>query len=251
MGASPVSPGAPDASALLSVRGLDGGHGPIQVLADISFDVREGEVMAIIGANGAGKTTLLRILSGLIQPMRGSIRFAGREIAGSSSDEIVGLGLCQAPEGRRLFSGLTVEENLRLGSFRRRDKSRRVVADALDQVFAYFPRLAERRGQLAGTMSGGEQQMCAIGRALMAGPRLLAIDELSLGLAPVIVEELVAILYDIHEAGTTVLLVEQDVSVALGVADRALVMQSGKIVLQSSPDELLADDAIIKSYLGG
>jgi branched-chain amino acid transport system ATP-binding protein len=251
MAALPDTTAAPPALPLLSVRGLDGGHGPIQVLTNISFDLCEGELVAVIGANGAGKTTLLRILSGLIQPMRGSIRFAGQEIAGSSSDEIVGLGLCQAPEGRRLFSGLTVEENLRLGSYRRRDKSVRVVTDALGQVFEYFPRLAERRRQLAGTMSGGEQQMCAIGRALMAGPRLLAIDELSLGLAPVIVEELVTILYDIHEAGTTVLLVEQDVSVALGVADRALVMQSGKIVLQGSPGELLADDTIIKSYLGG
>ncbi|WP_424139205.1 ABC transporter ATP-binding protein [Roseomonas chloroacetimidivorans] len=236
---------------MLRVEGLDAGYGAIQVLRGISFELRTGEVVAIIGANGAGKTTLLRTLSGLIAPMRGAIWLNGVNIAGRNCAEIVQLGLSQAPEGRRVFSGLTVEENLRLGAFRRPEKSRQVVAGAIEQVFCYFPRLRERRRQLAGTLSGGEQQMVAIGRALMADPKLLVIDELSLGLAPIIVEEILHILGDIYEAGRTIVLVEQDVPVALGFSDRALVLQSGRIVAQGPSRALLEDKQIIASYLGG
>jgi branched-chain amino acid transport system ATP-binding protein len=236
---------------LLTVHHLTAGYGPIEVLHDLSFEVRPREVLAIVGPNGAGKSTLLRALSGLIPASAGSMVFDGRELVGCGSAEIVELGLCHAPEGRRLFSGLTVEENLRLGSFRRPDKSRAVVADAIEQVFSYFPRLRERRRQLAGTMSGGEQQMCAIGRALMGRPRLLAVDELSLGLAPVIVEEIINILQDINAAGTTILLIEQDASVALGISDRAVVMRGGQIVAEADAEALLNDESLIKTYLGG
>jgi branched-chain amino acid transport system ATP-binding protein len=244
-------PAAATADPLLAVRHLTAGYGPIEVLRDVSFDVRANEVLAIIGPNGAGKSTFLRALSGLVPASAGSISFGGTELVGRGSADIVRLGICHAPEGRRLFAGLTVEENLRLGSFKRPDKSRTVVAHAMERVFDYFPRLRERRRQLAGTMSGGEQQMCAIGRALMGSPRLLAIDELSLGLAPVIVEEIVMILQDIHAAGTTILLIEQDASVALGVSDRAIVMRGGQVVAEADAETLLNDQSLIKTYLGG
>ncbi|MCC7272205.1 MAG: ABC transporter ATP-binding protein [Alphaproteobacteria bacterium] len=236
---------------MLDVAGLSGGYGPVEVLRDVAFSVRAGEMLAVVGANGAGKTTLLRTISGLLVPRAGAIRFAGRDIAGHSPSEIVRMGVAHAPEGRRLFAGMTVEENLRLGAYARRDKSRPSIAASIDRVFAHFPRLRERRRQLAGTLSGGEQQMCAIGRALMAEPRLLMIDELSLGLAPLIVEELVHILHAINAAGTTVLLVEQDVAVALGVCSRAVVLQTGRVVLTGDAAALLDDADIIKSYLGG
>lgn len=239
-----------DRESLLTVRRLTAGYGPIEVLHDVSFDVRAHEVLAIIGPNGAGKSTVLRALSGLIPASSGSIVFGGQELVGRRSADIVRLGICHAPEGRRLFAGLTVEENLRLGSFRRQDKSRAAVSGAMEQVFHYFPRLRERRKQLAGTMSGGEQQMCAIGRALMGRPRLLAIDELSLGLAPVIVEEIVAILQEIHAEGTTILLIEQDASVALGISDRAVVMRGGQIVTEADAETLLSNEALIETYLG-
>ena len=238
------------ASPLLEVRDLRSGYGDVPVVRGVSFAVRRGEMVAVVGANGAGKTTLLRTISGLL-PAEGSIRFDGQEISSRGSDEIVALGLSQVPEGRRLFSGLTVEENLRLGAYRRPDKTRSAVAAALDSVFEQFPRLRERRRQLAGTLSGGEQQMCAIGRALMAAPRLLMIDELSLGLAPRIVEELVGILQQIYAAGATILLVEQDLAVALAISDRALVLQTGEVALEGSAQELADNDAVIRSYLGG
>ncbi|HKU95800.1 MAG TPA: ABC transporter ATP-binding protein [Vineibacter sp.] len=235
---------------MLDVRNLHAGYGDAPVVRGASFTLQQHEMVALVGANGAGKTTLLRAISGVL-PLSGAIRFDGVDIAGRRSDEIVALGLCQVPEGRRLFNGLTVEENLRLGRYRRRDKSRRATAAALERVFAYFPRLRERRRQLAGTMSGGEQQMCAIGRALMAAPRLLMIDELSLGLAPRIVEELVGILHQIRSDGTAILLVEQDVGVALAISDRALVLQTGVVVLEGDAQDLAQDDAVISSYLGG
>jgi len=238
------------APPLLEVRDLRSGYGDVPVVRGVSFAVRRGEMVAVVGANGAGKTTLLRTISGLLRA-EGSIRFDDREIAGLGSDEIVALGLSQVPEGRRLFSGLTVEENLRLGAYRRRDKTRAAVGAALERVFGQFPRLRERRRQLAGTLSGGEQQMCAIGRALMADPRLLMIDELSLGLAPRIVEELVGILQQIYADGATILLVEQDLAVALAISDRALVLQTGELVLEGSAQELADNDAVIRSYLGG
>ncbi|MBN9427601.1 MAG: ABC transporter ATP-binding protein [Burkholderiales bacterium] len=236
---------------LLQIENLDAGYGSIQVLRDVSLSVRAGEILAVVGANGAGKSTLLRTISGLIAPTRGQIRFAGRDIAGRSSAEIVGLGLTQAPEGRRCFSGLSVEANLRLGALRRPDKSSAVIDAGLEQVYGYFPRLRERRNQLAGTLSGGEQQMCAIGRALMAQPKLLIIDELSLGLAPIIVAELLHILEAIHESGCTIVLVEQDISVALNFSDRAVVMQSGRVVLTGDAMSLRSDDDIVRTYLGG
>lgn len=236
---------------ILTVENVDAGYGKIQVLRDVSMDVRRGEILAIVGANGAGKTTLLRTISGLIVPTRGTIRLAGKNIAGARSSSIVAAGLTHAPEGRRVFGGMTVEENLRLGALLRPNKSAASVALALEEVFAYFPRLGERREQLAGTLSGGEQQMCAIGRALMAKPRLLIIDELSLGLAPVIVDELLTTLSSIHGAGCTLILVEQDVSVALSFADRAIVMQSGRVVLEGAAEALLGNEEIAKSYLGG
>jgi branched-chain amino acid transport system ATP-binding protein len=241
----------PDAKrVLLRVENLDAGYGEIQVLYDLSFQARRGEILAVVGTNGAGKTTLLRTISGLIVPRRGNIWLDGHQIAGRGSAEIVMRGISQAPEGRRVFAGLTVEENLKLGAFRRAAGST-PIPDRLERVYAYFPRLRERRWQLAGTMSGGEQQMCSIGRALMAQPRLLIIDELSLGLAPLIVEELLGVLSEVHAAGTTVVLVEQDVSVALGFSDRAIVLQAGKVVLQGRSSELVKNDEVIRSYLGG
>jgi branched-chain amino acid transport system ATP-binding protein len=238
------------ASPILRIRNLNAGYGSIQVLRDVSFDILEGEIMAVVGANGAGKSTLFRTISGLIVPTSGEIWFDKTNIAGFGSAEIVSLGLSQAPEGRRVFNGMSVEENLRLGAFRRRDKSHASINAAIEQVFDYFPRLKERRKQLAGTLSGGEQQMCAIGRALMANPRLLVIDELSLGLAPIIVEELLHILEAIHESGRTVVLVEQDVSIALSFSDRAVVMQSGRVVMSGISSDLLSDSEIMKTYLG-
>lgn len=236
---------------ILRVEHLDAGYGAIQVLHDISFEVRSGEILAVIGSNGAGKSTLFRAISGLITPSRGAIWMDGVNLVGAGPSDIVAHGIGQAPEGRHVFKGMTVEENLRLGAFRRRDKSRAVVAAALEQVYQYFPKLRDRRRQLAGTLSGGEQQMCAIGRALMAAPRVLVIDELSLGLAPIIVQELLHILDAINQTGTTVILVEQDISIALNFSDRALVMQAGQLVMRGVSSDLLSDTQIMKTYLGG
>ncbi|CAN5610343.1 ABC transporter ATP-binding protein [soil metagenome] len=238
-------------ATLLRVQGLHAGYGSNSVLHDISFSVVAGEILAIVGPNGAGKTTLLRCIAGLLKVRSGSVQFNGVNITYSDTPEIVSSGFALAPEGRRLFGGLSVEANLRLGTYRRQDKSRATVDAALEEVFHFFPRLRERRRQLAGTMSGGEQQMCAIGRALMSKPTLLAIDELSLGLAPVIVAELVEILDGVRAKGTTVLLVEQDVSVALRLADSAIVIESGQVAMRGSAADVLANDQIIKSYLGG
>lgn len=250
-GFADVPQGSLDAACtILSVENLDAGYGDIQVLFDVAFSVREREILAVLGSNGAGKTTLLRTISGLLVPRRGTIEFRERQIGGCNSDEIVKLGISQAPEGRRVFAGLTVEENLKLGAFRRAPNTM-PVPQRLDRIYSYFPRLKERRKQLAGTLSGGEQQMCAIGRALMAQPKLLIIDELSLGLAPLIVEELLGVLNGVHHTGTAVMLVEQDVSVALGFSDRAIVLQAGRVVLQGQSAELVKDENIIRSYLGG
>lgn len=235
----------------LRVDGLCAGYGPIQVLHGVDLELQQGEVHAIVGGNGAGKTTLLRAVSGLIEPTAGAIEFNGCSLVGRKPAEIVSLGIGHAPEGHRVFRGLTVEENLRLGAFRRPGKSRAAVRSALAEIFEFFPKLAERRRQLAGTLSGGEQQMCAIGRTLMTAPRLLIVDELSLGLAPIIVEELLHILARIHAAGTTLLLVEQDVSVALGFSDRASVVVSGRVALTGAARDLLSDPQIKTTYLGG
>lgn len=239
------------ADSLLSVQDLVAGYGPITVLHGLNIDIRRGEIHAIVGANGVGKSTLLRAVSGLLQPASGRVVFDGEDITGMRPDGIVARGISHAPEGHRVFKGLSVEENLRLGTYRRGGGNAAVIRRGLEQVYAFFPKLRDRRTQLAGTLSGGEQQMCAIGRALMADPKLLIIDELSLGLAPVIVEELLHILSRIHASGGTILLVEQDVSVALGFSDRASVVQSGRVILHGEARSLLDDPEIKKTYLGG
>lgn len=241
---------SPAAEVILRVANVFAGYRETVVLRDVSLEVVRGEILAIVGSNGAGKTTLLRTISGLLPVKSGAIEMEGHDLTKMSASQIVACGIAHAPEGRRVFSGMTVEENLRLGAYRRLDKSRGALATAIEHVFEQFPRLRERRGQLAGTLSGGEQQMCAIGRALMADPRLLIVDELSLGLAPRIVEELLDILSRIHAAGTTIILVEQDVAVALGFSDRAVVLQSGSVVLTGNADEMLTNNDVVKTYLG-
>ncbi|MEJ2289313.1 MAG: ABC transporter ATP-binding protein [Deinococcales bacterium] len=233
--------------ALLTVSGLRAGYGDAEVLRDLELHVEEGEIVAVVGSNGAGKTTLLRALSGVIAS-RGQVRFAGRSASGISPDEAFGRGLVQVPEGRQLFDRMTVEDNLRMGAFRRRDTA--AVRRDFERMYELFPVLAERRHQLAGSMSGGEQQMCAMARGLMAAPRLLMVDEMSLGLAPVIVERLLEVLSDIHEQGVTVLLVEQDVNSALSIANRGYVLERGEVVLSGSAQELLEDPRVKEAYLG-
>jgi branched-chain amino acid transport system ATP-binding protein len=233
---------------LLQVSGLRSGYGDIQILWDVVLDVMPGEIVALIGANGAGKTTLLRTISQLNRPWGGTIRFDGRDLAGASSDQVVAAGVIHVPQGRRLFAGLTVRENLLQGAYLREDRN--AVREDLERVITLLPRLGERLNQLAGRMSGGEQQMCAIGRGLMSRPRLLMIDELSLGLAPLIVEGLLDLIGEINGQGTTVLLVEQDVQVALEHAHRAYVLETGRMVRTGAAAELLDDPAIKQAYLG-
>lgn len=232
---------------MLTLKDVTAGYEDVIILRNVSFTVPEGKIVALIGANGAGKTTTLRTISGLIKPHSGSITFAGEEIQGRPSHKIVDLGLIQVPEGRHLFPDMTVQENLELGSFRRGKGDR---AATLDQVFAMFPRLAERRGQLAGTLSGGEQQMVAIGRALMTQPRLLMLDEPSLGLAPLIVLNIFEIIRQVRDAGTTVLVVEQNAIQTLGMADMAYVLENGEVVLSGTGEELLHNEQIRTAYLG-
>ena len=242
--APPVASG----DALLSVKSLSGGYGEIQILRDVSLEVKEKEIVALIGANGAGKTTLLNTISQILRPMAGSIAFAGTDITAARPDEIVGAGIVHVPQGRRLFSGLTVKENLLQGAYMRRDAPE-IEAD-LEWVYGLLPRLKERSSQLAGRLSGGEQQMCAIGRGLMSRPRLLLIDELSLGLAPLVVDHLLDLISRINEKGTTVLLVEQDVQVALEHAHRGYGLETGRIVQSGPAEELLDDPRIRQAYLG-
>jgi branched-chain amino acid transport system ATP-binding protein len=233
--------------ALFETRGLNAGYGEMQVLRDITLAVEPAEIVAIVGSNGAGKTTLLRAISRLI-PSRGDIVFDGKSVANATADEVFGAGLVQVPEGRQLFDRMSVEENLRMGAYRRGD--RRAIDDDLDRMYALFPRLSDRRRQLAGSMSGGEQQMCAMARALMARPRLMVVDEMSLGLAPVVVDQLLETMIGIRKEGVTVLLVEQDVHAALSVADRGYVMETGVIVRQGSAHELESDPEVQRAYLG-
>ena len=235
------------ADALLETRGLNAGYGEMQVLRGITLAVRPAEIVAIVGSNGAGKTTLLRAISRLI-PSRGEIVFDGRSVAGATADEVFGAGLVQVPEGRQLFDRMSVEENLRMGAYRRGDK--RAIDDDLERMYALFPRLSDRRRQLAGSMSGGEQQMCAMARALMARPRLMVVDEMSLGLAPVVVDQLLDTMTGIRKEGVTVLLVEQDVHAALSVADRGYVLETGEIVREGSARELESDPEVQRAYLG-
>ena len=233
---------------LLAVNGLSSGYGEVQILRDVTLEVREKEIVALIGANGAGKTTLLWTISRLLEPMAGSVRFAGIDITAARPDEVVGAGVVHVPQGRRLFAGLTVKENLMQGVYLRRDPVK--IASDLERVYSLLPRLAERANQLAGRLSGGEQQMCAIGRGLMSRPRLLIIDELSLGLAPLVVDSLLALITQINQEGTTVLLVEQDVQVALEHAHRGYVLETGRIVQTGPAAELLDDPRIRQAYLG-
>ncbi|MBC9902769.1 MULTISPECIES: ABC transporter ATP-binding protein [Achromobacter] len=235
------------AAPLLKVEGLSAGYGELPVLQDIALEVRRAEIVALVGSNGAGKTTLLRALSRVL-PCTGSIVMDGRQLSRATPDEAFASGMVQVPEGRQLFDRMTVQDNLLMGAYRRRGKA--AVARDLDRVYGYFPRLSERRRQLAGSMSGGEQQMCAMARALMAAPALMMIDEMSLGLAPVVVEQLMEVLAGIRQEGVTVLLVEQDIHLALTGADRGYVMETGRIALSGPAQSLLSDPKVRQAYLG-
>jgi branched-chain amino acid transport system ATP-binding protein len=234
--------------SLLELEGVDVHYGAIHALRGVSFKVTEGEIVTLIGANGAGKTTTLRAVSGMLKPSAGKIRYQGEEIAGLKPHKLVARGLCHAPEGRGIFPNLTVTENLRLGAFLRRDTAE--IAKDEEKGFGLFPRLKERRSQAAGTLSGGEQQMLAIARALMARPKLLLLDEPSLGLAPQVVETIFAIVQEINKAGMTILLVEQNAHLALGIANQAYVLETGSVVQSGTGAELLKSPEIRKAYLG-
>jgi branched-chain amino acid transport system ATP-binding protein len=231
---------------LLKVQGLAAGYG-MPVLQDVALEVGQAEIVALVGSNGAGKTTLLRSLSRVL-PSRGSIVFDGQELAQATPDRVFTQGLVQVPEGRQLFDQMTVRDNLLMGAYRRADKAG--IARDLDKVYTMFPRMAERRDQVAGSMSGGEQQMCAMGRALMAAPRLVMVDEMSLGLAPVVVAQLMDVLAEIRKDGVAVLLVEQDIHLALEGADRGYVMENGRVVLQGPSRDLIDNPDVRKAYLG-
>ena len=234
---------------MLKIDNINVYYGAIHALKGISVDVKEGEIVTLIGANGAGKSTILRTISGLLKPKTGQITFEGQNIAGKAAQDIVKLSISQVPEGRRVFANMTVMENLELGAYIRSDS--KGIKEDFDQVFSRFPKLAERRSQLAGTMSGGEQQMLAMGRALMSRPRLLLLDEPSMGLAPLLVREIFSIVKDINASGTTVLLVEQNAHMALSIAHRAYVLETGRITLAGDAKELAASEEIRKAYLGG
>jgi branched-chain amino acid transport system ATP-binding protein len=223
-------------------------YGSIEALKGVSLDVGEREIVTLIGANGAGKSTTLRSINGLNHPQKGRIRFQGRDITEEAPHDVVKMGISQSPEGRRLFPRMSVMENLEMGAFQRSDRAG--IRESLDRVFSLFPRLAERKNQRAGTLSGGEQQMCAIGRALMARPRLLLLDEPSMGLAPIFVEKIFEIVREINEQGTPILLVEQNALMALDTADRGYVMETGRIVLADDAKRLRENEDVKKTYLG-
>lgn len=234
---------------MLEVKNIDVYYGNIQALKDVSVTVNEGEIVSLIGANGAGKSTLLKTLSGLLKPKSGGITFLGDSIAGKAAQGIVKSGISHVPEGRRVFANLTVEENLELGAFLRKDK--KAIAEDMKKVYDTFPRLLERRKQMSGTLSGGEQQMLAMGRAIMAKPKLLLLDEPSMGLAPLMVKTIFEVIKDINAQGTTVLLVEQNAHMALSIAHRGYVIETGKVVLSGSAQELQSSEEVRKAYLGG
>ena len=235
--------------ALLEVKNLDVHYGVIQAIKDVSFEVNEGEIVTLIGANGAGKTTTMQSIMGLIHPSRGEIYYNGQKINGIPSHKIVKLGMTQVPEGRRIFSELTVYENLLMGAYTRTDKDG--IEKDFKAIYTLFPRLEERKNQIAGTLSGGEQQMLAMGRAIMSKPKLLMLDEPSMGLSPLLVDQVFEIIKHFHEIGTTILLVEQNANKSLAISDRAYVLENGKIVLTGTGKELLASEEIKKAYLGG
>ena len=234
---------------LLDVRDLDVYYGAIHALQGISFHVEPGEIVTLIGANGAGKSTTLRTISGLIRPRRGTVTFKKQEISRTAAERIVRLGINHVPEGRKIFAPLTVLENLEMGAYTRDDPAE--IRQSMERVFQTFPRLKERLAQLGGTLSGGEQQMLAIGRAMMAKPSLLLLDEPSMGLAPVVVEKIAEIIQEINATGTSILLVEQNAHMALTIAHRGYVMETGRIVLEGSADKLLHDPQVRQAYLGG
>ena len=234
--------------ALLEVKDIHVYYGSIHAVKGVSFEVNEGEIVTLIGANGAGKSTVLNTISGLLHPRSGSIVFNGKDLKGVAPHKIVQRGLAQCPEGRRIFLQMTVEDNLEMGGFTQPGAS---VAPEMEDVYRRFPRLQERRKQVAGTLSGGEQQMLAMGRALMSKPKLLMLDEPSMGLAPILVEQIFDIIKELHAAGTTILLVEQNAQAALSVADRAYVLETGAISLSGTGKELMASDQVRKAYLGG
>ncbi|BAF58254.1 MAG: ABC transporter ATP-binding protein [Pelotomaculum sp.] len=233
---------------MLSVTNLQVFYGTIQALHGISFEVREGEIVTLIGANGAGKSTTLRTISGLIRPKEGKIEFNGQDITRMPAHKIVQMGIAHVPEGRKIFPNLTVRENLLMGAYTRADKAE--IAASLENVFARFPRLKEREKQVAGTLSGGEQQMLAMGRGLMCKPKLLILDEPSMGLSPILVEEIFNIIREINRGGTTVLLVEQNAFMALQIASRAYVLETGRIMISGPAYELQADPQVRSAYLG-
>ena len=233
---------------MLKVENINVYYGAIHAIKGISFEVNDGEIVTLIGANGAGKSTTLQTISGLLHSSTGSITFKGENIAGTPAHKLVSKGLAQVPEGRRVFLNMTVEENLEMGAYTRPGSE---VEPHLERVYDLFPRMKERRRQVAGTLSGGEQQMLAMGRALMSDPKLIMLDEPSMGLAPILVEQIFDIIKELHKAGTTILLVEQNAQMALSVADRGYVLETGKIVTSGSGKELLNDESVKKAYLGG
>lgn len=234
--------------AMLEIKDLQVYYGMIQAIKGVSFEVNQGEVIALIGANGAGKTTILHTITGLLSPKAGSILFEGKDITKVPAHKIVSMGMAHVPEGRRVFAELTVLQNLKMGAYTRKDKEE--IANTLRTVYDRFPRLEERQNQMAGTLSGGEQQMLAMGRALMSHPKIILMDEPSMGLSPIFVNEIFDIIEQVSKSGTTVLLVEQNAKKALSIADRAYVLETGKIVLDGKAKDLLNDDSIKKAYLG-
>ena len=234
--------------AMLEIRDLEVFYGVIQAIKGISFDVNKGEVIALIGANGAGKTTILHTITGLLTPQKGSVFFNGIDISKIKSHKIVAMGMAHVPEGRRVFAQLSVLQNLMLGAFTRKDRTE--IENNLQSIYQRFPRLEERKNQIAGTLSGGEQQMLAMGRALMSQPNIILMDEPSMGLSPIFVNEIFGIIEDVSASGTTVLLVEQNAKKALSIADRAYVLETGNIALEGKASELLNNDEIKKAYLG-
>lgn len=234
--------------AMLEIKDLEVFYGVIQAIKGISFEVNEGETVALIGANGAGKTTTLHTITGLLSPKKGSVVFEGKEITKVPAHKIVSLGMAHVPEGRRVFAQLSVYQNLKMGAYTRKDKAE--IDEMLETVYKRFPRLKERQNQMAGTLSGGEQQMLAMGRALMSKPKIVLLDEPSMGLSPILVNEIFDIIQSLNKAGTTVLLVEQNAKKALSIADRAYVLETGRIVQSGDAQVLLNDESIKKAYLG-
>ena len=232
---------------LLKVRDIHVYYGAIHAIKGISLEVNEGEIVTLIGANGAGKSTTLNTIAGLLKPRQGGIAFAGMPVEGTAASKMVYKGLSLCPEGRRIFQQMTVRENLEMGAFSRPNEE---TEQSMEQVYEFFPRLKEREKQIAGTLSGGEQQMLAMGRALMSKPRLMMLDEPSMGLAPILVEQIFEIIRDMNAAGTTILLVEQNAQMALSVANRAYVMETGRITMEGDADDLMHDDNVRKAYLG-